>query len=103
MKDFDRSNPLLMITHKHIFAPVSYHAFHEHLWRWKSEGKISNIRVNPWPHMSHLHMADILGYFSIHEMQTNWRKDSDELLRKLNGPHGWTIYNIRLAQLKDEK
>jgi hypothetical protein len=87
---------------EHMLGSVLYSAFNGQLWHWKSKGLVDSVLVNPFPHMSHRHIADILGYDDIQQMTEEWKDESTETLKRLCGPHGYTLYKVLVIKWEDK-
>lgn len=85
-----------------MLGSVLYGQFNGQLWHWKSKGMVDSILVNPFPHMSHRHIADILGYKDTTQMTEEWKDESTETLKRLCGPHGFTLYKVLVIQWEDK-
>lgn len=80
------------------FGTEVYRTFNTHLWKWKADGRIKSLLVNPFPHFSSGHVSHLLGYKDAADMADNWKDTDLETLKRLCGPHGFTLYKVLLVQ-----
>ena len=73
-------------------------------WEWIASGKIvldadvDYLNYQPFPSKIDQHIAVVCGYKDVDDMALNYRDETDALLEKLCGPHGWAVYKACLAR-----
>lgn len=84
--------------------PAEYYEFCKNLQHWKTihHAVTNNPEVNPFPYNSFKHVTWLLGY-NWNDFRDQYTDEDRETLKKLYGPHGYTLYQVLLTRRRAQE